>query len=64
MRELKQETYCLGKNQIEIIHIINTLGVISFQMVTLSNQVKSKKIASMKALMTTLRKEAIAGVTC
>ena len=64
-RKLNQEAFYLDKDPIEITHEYKYLGIdlYSHGYFEPSNK-KKQRIAGIKALMGTLRKEAIVGVTC
>jgi hypothetical protein len=63
-RKLNQETFYQGKDQIEIIQEYKYLGINFYSHSYFEPLSKRRQIASMKALMATLRKEAVVGVTC
>ena len=63
-RKLNQEAFYLDKDQIEITHEYKYLGIDFYSHGYFEPSSKRRRIASMKALMGTLRKEAIVGVTC
>ena len=63
-RKLNQEAFYLGKDQIEITHEYKYLGIDFYSHGYFEPSSKRRRIACMKALMATLRKEAVVGVTC
>ena len=63
-RKWNQEAYYLGKDQIEITHEYKCLGIDFYSHDYFEPSSKKRRIASMKALMTTWRKEIIVEVTC
>ena len=63
-RKLDEEAFYLDKHQIEIIHEYKYLEIDFYSHNYFEPSSKRGKIAGMKALMGTLRKEAIVGVTC
>ena len=63
-RKLNQEAYYLDKEQIEITHEYKYLGIGFYSHGYFEPSIKRRRIIGMKALMSTLRKEAIVRVTC
>ena len=62
-RKLNQETFYLGKDQVEITHEYEYPGIDFYSHGHFEPSSKRQRIACMKALMGTLRKESVVGVT-
>ena len=63
-RKLNHEAYHLDKDQIEINHEYKYLGIEFYSHGFFEPSSKRQRITSMKALMGTMRKEALVVVTC
>ena len=63
-RKLNQEAFYLDKDQIESTHEYKCLGIDFYSHGHFEPPSKKHKIIGLKALMGTLRKEAVIGVTC